>query len=318
MHPALSVILFTTAAGIGYGLLALIGMLAVAGGGALLPQGSGFGLTAFALALGLVTVGLLSSTLHLGHPERAWRAFSQWRSSWLSREGVVAAVTYVPAGLLALAWLLLGPNSPAIPVLGLLTAVMALLTVACTAMIYASLRTIHQWHNAWVLPNYLALSLYTGALWLAALLGLWGASSAALSIAVLAFGVAALATKLLYWRFIDTTASPSTPESATGLRGLGRVRLFEAPHTEDNYLMKEMGFRIARKHARRLRLIAGATAFAIPLLLTLIALAERSWLGATAALVAALAGSAGVFVERWLFFAEARHTVTLYYGAAAA
>jgi len=34
-----------------------------------------------------------------------------------------------------------------------------------------------------------------------------------------------------------------------------------------------------------------------------------------AAVLAALAAMAGVLVERWLFFAEARHTVTLYYGA---
>jgi hypothetical protein len=51
----------------------------------------------------LVTLGLLSSTFHLGHPERAWRAFSQWRSSWLSREGVAAVATYVPAAALFLA-----------------------------------------------------------------------------------------------------------------------------------------------------------------------------------------------------------------------
>jgi hypothetical protein len=51
----------------------------------------------------LVSLGLLSSTFHLGHPERAWRAFSQWRSSWLSREGVAAVATYLPAGLLFLA-----------------------------------------------------------------------------------------------------------------------------------------------------------------------------------------------------------------------
>jgi DMSO reductase anchor subunit len=50
------------------------------------------------LAALLVTLGLLSSTFHLGHPERAWRAFSQWRSSWLSREGVAAVATYLPAG----------------------------------------------------------------------------------------------------------------------------------------------------------------------------------------------------------------------------
>jgi DMSO reductase anchor subunit len=33
------------------------------------------------------------------------------------------------------------------------------------------------------------------------------------------------------------------------------------------------------------------------------------------ALAAALSASLGVLIERWLFFAEAKHTVTLYYGA---
>src|SRR3712207_4420362 len=95
MHPALSVIVFTTSSGMGYGLLTLLGL-----GGAfgLLPAAPGFGIAAFALALGLVTAGLLSSLLHLGRPERAWRALSQWRSSWLSREGVLALATFVPAG----------------------------------------------------------------------------------------------------------------------------------------------------------------------------------------------------------------------------
>ena len=99
MHPALSIIFFTTASGAGYGLLVLLGL-----GGAFgwLPAERGFGLVGMGLSLGLITAGLLSSTFHLGHPERAWRALSQWRSSWLSREGVMAIATYAPAGLLGL------------------------------------------------------------------------------------------------------------------------------------------------------------------------------------------------------------------------
>src|SRR5256885_1551665 len=105
MHPAFSVIIFTTASGAGYGLLALLGLGATLG---LLPADFTFGLVAFGLALGLITGGLLSSTLHLGHPERAWRAFSQWRTSWLSREGVASVATYLPAGLFALGWVVWG------------------------------------------------------------------------------------------------------------------------------------------------------------------------------------------------------------------
>ncbi|NWG75941.1 MAG: DMSO reductase, partial [Rubrivivax sp.] len=37
--------------------------------------------------------------------------------------------------------------------------------------------------------------------------------------------------------------------------------------------------------------------------------------GMTAAIIAALAGLVGAAMERWLFFAEARHVVNLYHGA---
>src|SRR6478609_2476033 len=102
MHPAYSVILFTTASGAGYGLLALLGLVGFNHG----PASSLlFGATALVIALGLITLGLLSSTFHLGRPERAWRAFSQWRSSWLSREGVASVVTFVPALIFGALWL---------------------------------------------------------------------------------------------------------------------------------------------------------------------------------------------------------------------
>src|SRR5690606_17573834 len=99
MHPALSVIFFTTLSGAGYGLLAWSGLnLALAtlrGGLPLAPEG--VQLAGVVLGLGLSTVGLLCSLAHLGKPARAWRAFSQWRTSWLSREGVLAVATPLPA-----------------------------------------------------------------------------------------------------------------------------------------------------------------------------------------------------------------------------
>src|SRR5687768_16431581 len=93
MHPAFSVIFFTTASGAGFGLLFWLGLLALAGG--LPPRAAA--LTLLALGAALAAAGLLSSLGHLGQPRRAWRAFSQWRSSWLSREGVFALATFVPA-----------------------------------------------------------------------------------------------------------------------------------------------------------------------------------------------------------------------------
>lgn len=311
MHPSFSVIFFTTASGAGYGLLALLGVLAPLG---LTPSDAAFGFVALGLALGGITAGLVSSTFHLGHPERALRAFSQWRSSWLSREGVASVVTYVPAGLFGIAWVFFGVVSAP---LGVFAAIGAVVTVFCTAMIYRSLKPIQRWHNSWVMPNYLALALMTGALWLSALLQLFGASSRGVAWLTLVAILLAAALKLAYWRFIDTTASASTVASATGLGALGTVRLFEAPHTSENYLLKEMGFQIARKHAAKLRRIAILVAFVVPFVLALLPLFTIGWPAALAAILAAPLATLGVLVERWLFFAEAKHAVTLYYGRAA-
>jgi DMSO reductase anchor subunit len=313
MHPAFSVIFFTTASGAGYGLLALLGVGAAL---ELLPADRLFGCLAFALSLGLITAGLLSSMLHLGHPRRAWRAITQWRSSWLSREGVLALATYVPAGLFAIGWVVLAANRGVWAWLGLAGAALAVLTVTATAMIYASLRTIHQWCNAWVVPNYLALALMTGALWLAALMQAFGLPATWIGWLALAAVALAAVLKLGYWRFIDTGRSASTAESATGLGALGTVRMLDPPHTQENYLQREMGYRIARKHAAKLRASALLLGFVVPAALTALALlVPAAAVGISATWLAALSASAGVLVERWLFFAEAKHVVTLYYGA---
>ena len=312
MHPAFSVIFFTVFSGAGYGLLALMGLLAASG---VLPQDRWLSGAGLIVGVAAVSAGLLSSTVHLGHPERAWRALTQWRSSWLSREGVLAIAGYVPVALLAYYWIL-PPEMErgSVALWGTLTAVMAALTVYCTAMIYRSLTTIHQWANSWTVINYLLLGLAGGALWLNALMRGFGIAESWAGLTALAVVTAAWLTKAGYWRFIDTTAHPSTPESATGLGGFGRVSMFESPHTSANYLLKEMGFRIARKHSVKLRAYTHTLAFLVPALF-LGAMLAVSGTGATIlAALAALSITLGQLLERWLFFAEAKHVVMLYYG----
>ncbi|MCH8173488.1 MAG: dimethyl sulfoxide reductase anchor subunit [Proteobacteria bacterium] len=159
MHPAKSVIFFTTATGAGYGLLVALFAYSLLGEA---PADNSFTWGAFFSAFFLIIAGLLSSTLHLGHPERAWRALSQWRSSWLSREGVAALFTFIPAGLFLYSWLTFGMTSIYTFLFGALTAILSLATVYCTAMIYVSLKAIPAWRNLWTLPVYLSFSIMTG------------------------------------------------------------------------------------------------------------------------------------------------------------
>jgi DMSO reductase anchor subunit len=199
--------------------------------------------------------------------------------------------------------------------MGLLSAVGAACTASTTGMIYASLKPIAQWSSRFTLPAYLIFAAMTGCVLFNALLQAFGRTS--VQVLILAFVLTALgwAWKIATWRHNDKLGIGTTLNSATGLEG-GVVRSIEWPHTEQNYLLKEMGFRIARKHGVRLRLVAQVLAFGLPLLLLAAALGSSavSWLSAALSLLAAGSQLAGMLVERWLFFAEAKHTVTLYYG----
>lgn len=308
MYPAYSIIIFTTLSGAGFGLMALIG-LGMGGSG---PHP----LVAPALAFGLAAAGLISSLFHLGHPERTLRALSQWRSSWMSREGVLALATFI-AFAVHMAIIMYGGGRGVAS--GLLVAVLALSTVYATAMIYASLATVAQWKTWLTSVFYVAFALAGGLLASAALSAAGIAPSLPVVLAAAVMLVIAWALKFIWWRRAATARSVSTPQSATGLGEFGTVRLLERPHWGESYLTREMGYRVARKHAAKLRVIAVLAGAVLPLLALLFAFAfPFSPVTAGVLTFGFVVHMLGVLVERWLFFAEAKHTMMLYYGAATA
>ena len=176
-------------------------------------------------------------------------------------------------------------------------------------MIYGSLKAIPAWHNKLTPLIYLSFSLATGGVLFILITRIWGYEVTNIPTDIAAIFIVTAATlKMFYWRNVKNSEPVSTAESATGLGHIGKVSLFEAPHHGDNYLLKEMGFRVARKHAEKLKRI-----FIYSYLLT--AWLLMSGADSTALTIAATATMVvGVIAERWLFFAEAKHAVTLYYG----
>ena len=289
MHPAPSVIAFTSFSGLGFGLLIWLGLG--------YPGVTGWSAFAFfTIAYMMAVGGLISSTFHLGHPERALKAFTQWRTSWLSREGWAAVTSLVIMAIYGAGLVFLDARWS---ILGYLGAALCLLTVLTTSMIYAQMKTIPRWYSVLTPLNYLSISIAGGALlagqvtwaiWL--LLG-----AGALQVAAWVHGDRALA------------ASGTDIASATRLGGIGKVRQFEPPHTGTNYLLREFVYVIGRKHALKLRIIAILLMVILPVALLIL---PFSHVGAAFAVVSHLMG---VLTARWLFFAEAEHVVGLYYGA---
>lgn len=308
MHPAKSVIAFTTLTGAGYGLLFILMFGQLTG---LYDASSSIELVSQLLAFLLVSAGLLISTLHLGHPQRAWRAVSQWQSSWLSREAVCSLFTFIPWSIYLLCSFYLDDYQQLAFYSAVLTAILAMLTVYTTSMIYRSLKAVQYWYNIYVTPLYLIFSLASGLTILNAMLYLSQYPSSQINQLALVTLIAAILLKRGYWRFVDKAERRSTIESATGLGGLGKVQALEHPHSQQNYLMAEMGFQIARKHSKKLRQI-----FQLLWTIAIIALLLVS-MGLMATLMAVigfLSMVIGIAVERWLFFAEAKHDQALYYG----
>ena len=305
MHPAPSIILFTTLSGLGYGLAAVLGL-------GLLDPAALATKIAHILALALISGGLLASTLHLGNPQRAWRALSQWRSSWLSREGVMAILTFVPLCISAWASVIDGRYLPEIGIVG---TVMCMVTVYCTAMIYASLKSVQAWHTKLTPLCYRLFSIAGGFLAASFFAFCGGGNTASLSLLAVIFLVAAWIAKVFWRRNMLNLVPLSTPESATGLGSIGKVRLFERPHVNENYLTSEMGFKVVRKHADKLWKLAVVLGGIVPVaVLLMLALLGAGPLAAIVAGIALASHMVGMLCERWLFFAEARHAVMNYYG----
>jgi DMSO reductase anchor subunit len=288
MHPAPSVILFSTLSGLGFGFLALLGW------GVLIPTGwAAFFL--WGLGYGFAVAGLLAATFHLGNPKNGLKAFSQWRTSWLSREAWASVATLLLLAPVALSdWLGLGlPRG-----FGWIGGTLALVTVLTTGMIYAQIKAVPRWHH-WLTPvMFLAFALAGGAM-------LAGAPWAPL-VLVLVGGVL-----MAVWRVGDGAFARAgqTIGTATGLDRLGTPTVLDPAHTAGNYLKREMIFVVGRKHAQKLRWIALALASLLPALVLLLPL------GIWGIAVAALLHLTGALAARWLFFAEAEHVVGLYYSA---
>lgn len=305
MHPAFSVLVFTVMSGAGYGLISLLvlghlsGLVELQDRSTLLIGG--------VVAFVLISGGLMASTLHLANPKNAWRAFSRFKTSWLSREAVFAIIFYPFVFIYLLGiWLNGAEINGVFKAAGIIAAILALVTLFCTSMIYASLKTIRQWNSALTPVNYIVLGLMSGSLLLITVQSIsTGSISSVIQQFTLFFLALGAVVKVIYFFWIGKP-SGSTIKTATGFTQAS-VRLLDQGHSSNGFLNNEFGYTVAANKLLRLRFVMLAVAFIVPFVLLLIS-------NAGLFVVAAILTLLGLLVERWLFFAEARHVVRLFHG----
>ncbi len=286
MRPAFSVILLTTLCGAGQGLFIAAYVS---------DANVQFRSAAFALAALLAAAGLVASFFHLGRIRPAWRAASQWRTSWLSRE-VIALPAFVGGSALCFVF----PGA-----LWLETAVLAvcLALFLCTAMIYACLKFLQEWATPLTVINFFLLGSATGFT-LAAALAAAKAPELVRFYAgwALALTILAAASRTVSL-FRNSRLRPrSTLQSAIGVNE-PRVRQVSQGFTAGAFNTREFFHGASEGSLRWVRWGFLLFAFALP-----VALLSSSLFAA-----AFVVQYAGLLMERWYFFAEANHPQNLYY-----
>ena len=321
MKPALSVIFLTTLIGVGQGLfLALFTQQSYALFDLLPHQDARFYGWGSMLALVFTMAGLIASFLHLGRPERAWRAAAQWRTSWLSREVIVLPAfmgilfLYGVAHLSGFDPVLLtlpsGLNINASIILGVVGTVLAFALFVCTGMIYACLRFLQEWHSPLTIINFILLGSASGF----TLATLYAAMFAPAQ--TIFFGGWALIISLLgllgrsvsLWR--NARLKPkSTTQTAIGIKHPRIVQKAQGA-MGGSFNTREFFHGKTESFLRAMKLAFLLLTFAVPLVLLAVHMSYPSILLPGVAFVAQYIG---LLAERWYFFAEANHPQNLYY-----
>ncbi len=290
MHPAPSIILFTILSGFGFGVIAWVGFLQY------FSLISSLEVIAFSILGGfLAVIGLISSTFHLANKINAIKSFSQWRSSWLSREAVASIVSLLLV-FINLIIVYFGKNT--VPLIGIIASLFSIVTVFTTSMIYAQLRSVPSWNTLLTPFIFILAALVGAAILLRPDYALYG-------LAVL------LVIQFLFWLYRDQTEKnmKTNISTALGFTEESSIRSFDKAHTNQNYLLNEMVYKIGRKHSRRLRYLSVLFSIFIPVSIMLLVRFDTYVVGAIVSVIHLL----GMYFSRWLFFAEARHAVSFYY-----
>ena len=321
MHPAFSVIFLTTLIGAAQGLFLALFTAQSYAAFKLLPQpdAHAFYGQGSLLALVLLIAGLGASFFHLGHPERAWRAATKWRTSWLSREVIVLPAFMGVVFLYGLAhWLGWHPVMMTLPgglpvdpsaILGVAGTLLAFALFVCTAMIYASLKFLAEWHSPLTVINYILLG---------------GASGFSLAAAFAAYTAPELVSFLTGWAIIITLLGlvgraaslyrnarlkpKSTLQTAIGIKHPRIVQKTQG-FMGGSFNTREFFHGSSVGVLRAIKWFFLVAVFPLPMILL-----ASGMQGAAVSLAAAfLVQYVGLLAERWYFFAQANHPQNLYY-----
>lgn len=258
------------------------------------------------LGLALVAGGGLASTFHMHRRAAAKFILRRLASSWLSRE-VATTAPFGAAAALSVLVSLVHPAAPGVERAAFsATALLGLLAMWVTAMIYATIPAMLSWRTPVTVMAMMGTGLVAGGVWAWAILVVaLRTPQAGLAMALVGALLALAVLKAVQGKVFRQARAQVESGQAMGIPGR-RYRLADSGTSRTPYRTQPQVWRPLTDGERRR--VQGPLALAAVLTAALLLASGSSPL----AIFAVATAAAGVYCERWLFFADATHSSSIW------
>ncbi len=314
MHPEMSLVFLTVLAGIGQGIFILYLVLEIILVGTLSPV---FAYSSLLSCIALQYLGAAASLLHLGNPQRAWKAVRMWKHSWLSRE-ILTMGGFMGLVHLYLIAMYFGRGYTELVIIGSLAVLFSIGFYVSSSMLYATIRFIKEWANGFTPLNFALSGLLVGSAIGFTLLHLIQPDIPvlkAVNVLVILLTLVAMIIKLLTFRFNSKAYVPITLKNALGVND-PKIRLMDMGAAYDHYNTTDFHFPLTDQQLQTQKVMIVLFIFVLPLISWFLMLYMN--LGNMINIVLGFSSVGlmivGYLIERRLFFIEGNHLQNLYYG----
>lgn len=262
----------------------------------------------------IAMIGAFASFFHMHRIQAAKYVLRRLKSSWLSREALttglyVAGLVVLAGGIYVLHW-----HGVLLAITAGLVAVLGLIAMFVTAMLYATIPAMRSWYTPLTTVSMMGIGLFSGWTLMGALFTLvlqphgllrWIASG------VVVFALSIGLTKALQWHHFINARANVMASTGTGMP-LGPHRLQDTGTTRPPYKTQTQVWpELHEEHKRNLYLLMFVALVILPLALMLGVLFGHPqkglfWISGISVVV-------GAFAERWLFFADATHSSRVWF-----
>ena len=267
-----------------------------------IPPDRWFAIIIFFFSYFLIIVGAFSVMSNTRNRKVLNSKIYCWKKSWVTRQALCLLGGCITGILFFFGWIAFEKYDDFWLFLGGITSFLFVGALIGMAMNFISHRTILAWSNPHTVRIFITMGLWSGIVWLNMFAQVFNFHTPVIGIILILIGILTLIFKRKYWIFIDTYQQKFSRN----------INSSEHNHKSQSdlieyYVYPDLLKDINRLKIEMLRRRAFLLYFLLPFCAATMPVELAAWVSVSASIIGAFSVFAGVAIERWLFFAEAKH-----------